>query len=73
MVMYCKSRNFRWCKIFGILQNRQFGGGKFSVNPFSRLLYQCSFIFGKNFGTKVTENETLPKISAFTVMVWGMI
>ena len=24
---------FRWCNIFGILQNRRFGGGTFLVKP----------------------------------------
>ena len=32
-IMYRKSRNFRWCDIFGILQNWRLAGGKFSVKP----------------------------------------
>ena len=33
---YCRSRIFRWCNIFDMLQDRQFSGGEIFGKPFSR-------------------------------------
>ena len=51
LLVYCKSRNFRWCNIFGILQNRRFGGGKFSVKP----VFQVSVLVLHVYSTGSTE------------------
>ena len=78
--VYCKSRHFWWCNTFGILQNRWFGGGKFSVIPAFQVRvlallrstekFRCIFSV-KIVGTEVTENKTPLKISAFTVHHFG--